>query len=246
MVYKNCKIDFSGYKEATLSRRVERRMAANRLNNLASYFDFCSKNPDELNKLSKDILISVTAFFRDRNSFEGLRKTLAGIIAEKQPGDEIRIWVPACATGEEAYSIGILLSDLLGAKMNDYRIQIFATDIDMDAMAVARKGIYTDSSLAEVSADTITRYFSKKAEHYEIARTIRDMVVFARHLFPTAAANSGAIHFSLRAEAIGIFVSREIRKHRASGKSVPACQQRGAHISTGRLEGPDDPHSPVL
>ena len=180
MVYKSCKIDFSGYKEATLSRRVERRMAANRLNNLAAYFDFCSKNPDELNKLSKDILISVTAFFRDRNSFEGLRKTLAGIIAEKQPGDEIRIWVPACATGEEAYSIGILLSDLLGGRMNDYRIQIFATDIDMDAMAVARKGIYTDSSLAEVSADTITRYFSKKADHYEIARTIRDMVVFAR------------------------------------------------------------------
>ena len=180
MVYKQSKIDFSGYKEATLSRRVERRMAANRLNNLAAYFDFCSKNPEELNKLSKDILISVTAFFRDRNSFEGLRKTLAGIISEKQPGDEIRIWVPACATGEEAYSIGILISDILGSRMSDYRIQIFATDIDMDAMAVARKGIYTESSLAEVSADTITRYFSKRADHYEIARPIRDMVVFAR------------------------------------------------------------------
>ena len=180
MVYKHSKIDFSGYKEATLSRRVERRMAANRLSNLAAYFDYCSKNPDELNKLSKDILISVTAFFRDRNSFEGLRKTLAEIIAGKEPGDEIRIWVPACATGEEAYSIGILLSDILGGKISDYRIQIFATDIDMDAMAVARKGIYSESSLAEVSADTTARYFSKKADLYEIARPIRDMVVFAR------------------------------------------------------------------
>lgn len=180
MVYKHSKIDFSGYKEATLSRRVERRMAANRLSNLAAYFDFCSKNPDELNKLSKDILISVTAFFRDRNSFEGLRKILVEIIASKESGDEIRIWVPACATGEEAYSIGILLSDILGGKMNDYRIQIFATDIDMDAMAVARKGIYSESSLAEVSADTISRYFTKKADLYEIARPIRDMVVFAR------------------------------------------------------------------
>jgi two-component system, chemotaxis family, CheB/CheR fusion protein len=180
MVYKQSKIDFSGYKEATLSRRVERRMAANRLNNLAAYYDYCSKNPDELVKLSKDILISVTAFFRDRNSFEGLRKTLGDIIAEKQFGDEIRIWVPACATGEEAYSIGILLSDLMGSKLNDYRIQIFATDIDMDAMAVARKGIYSESSLAEVSAETTARYFSKKSDMYEIARPIRDMVVFAR------------------------------------------------------------------
>ena len=180
MVYKQSKIDFSGYKEATLSRRVERRMAANRMSNLAAYFDYCSKNPDELNKLSKDILISVTAFFRDRNSFEGLRKILAEIIAGKETGDEIRIWVPACATGEEAYSIGILLSDLLGSRMNDFRIQIFATDIDMDAMAVARKGIYSESSLGEVSADTTARYFSRKAELYEIARPIRDMVVFAR------------------------------------------------------------------
>ncbi len=180
MVYKQAKIDFSGYKEATLSRRVERRMAANRLNNLAAYYDFCSKNPDELTKLSKDILISVTAFFRDRNSFDGLRKTLAEIIASKEVGDEIRIWVPACATGEEAYSIGILLSELLGGRINDYRIQIFATDIDMDAMAVARKGIYGESSLTEVSAETTQRYFSKKLEHYEIARPIRDMVVFAR------------------------------------------------------------------
>jgi len=180
MVYKQSKIDFSGYKEATLSRRVERRMAANRLNNLVAYFDYCKKNPEELNKLSKDILISVTAFFRDRNSFEGLRKTLADIVAEKQPGDEIRIWVPACATGEEAYSIGILLSDILGGRLNDYRIQIFATDIDMDAMAVARKGIYSETSLVEVSAETTARYFSKKADLYEIARPIRDMVVFAR------------------------------------------------------------------
>lgn len=180
MVYKHSKIDFSGYKEATLSRRVERRMAANRLNNLAAYFDFCSKNPDELKRLSKDILISVTAFFRDSSSFEGLRKTLEEIVAGKEPGDEIRIWVPACATGEEAYSIAILLAEILGGKVNDYRIQIFATDIDMDAMAVARKGIYTEASLAEVSADTTARHFSKKADLYEIARPIRDMVVFAR------------------------------------------------------------------
>lgn len=180
MVYKQSKIDFSGYKEATLSRRVERRMAANRLNNLAAYFDYCSKNPDELNKLSKDILISVTAFFRDRNSFDGLRKILGEIVAGKQAGEEIRIWVPGCATGEEAYSIGILLSELLGSKTNDYRIQIFATDIDMEAMAVGRRGIYTESSLSEVSAETTARYFTKKAELYEIARPIRDMVVFAR------------------------------------------------------------------
>lgn len=180
MVYKQSKIDFSGYKEATLSRRVERRMAANRLNNLAAYFDFCSKNPDELNKLSKDILISVTAFFRDRNSFDGLRKTLEEIVASKQSGDEIRIWVPGCATGEEAYSIGILLSEILGGKTSDYRIQIFATDIDLDAMVVGRRGIYAESSLAEVSAETTARYFTRKAEQYEIARPIRDMVVFAR------------------------------------------------------------------
>ncbi len=180
MVYRHSKIDFSGYKEATLLRRVERRMVANRMNNLAAYVEFCHKNPDELNKLSKDIMISVTAFFRDRISFDGLRKLMKDIIAGKQPGDEIRIWVPGCATGEEAYSIGILLSDLLGSKINDYRIQIFATDIDTDAMAVGRRGMFNESSLTEVSVETVSRYFTKKTSGYEIARPIRDMVVFAR------------------------------------------------------------------
>jgi two-component system CheB/CheR fusion protein len=174
------RIDFGGYKEGTLWRRIERRMAANHLNEFEDYLQFTDDNPDELDRLSKDILISVTAFFRDRESFEKLRKVLQLIVSAKQPGDEIRIWVPACATGEEAYSIAILLAETIGSALSQFKVQIFATDIDQDAMAIARKGAYLEGSLAEQEPEMLNRFFINLHGQYEINRTIRDMVVFAR------------------------------------------------------------------
>lgn len=179
-VKQKTRIDFGGYKEGTLWRRIERRMAANHLLQFADYLQFTDKNPDELDRLSKDILISVTAFFRDPEAFAQLKPVIHAIVKNKQLGDEIRIWVPACATGEEAYSIAIFLAEELASNLPLYKIQIFATDIDTNAMNLARKGYYLEGALAEIDPALVARYFIALHGSYEISRTIRDMVVFAR------------------------------------------------------------------
>ncbi len=141
-VRQRTRIDFTGYKEATLWRRIGRRLATNHVVNLDEYLSLIAEKPDELDKLAKDILISVTAFFRDRDAFAGLAAAVGRIVADKKPGEEIRVWVPGCATGEEAYSIAILFAEHLGAHLDQYRLQIFATDIDLDAMATARRALF--------------------------------------------------------------------------------------------------------
>lgn len=179
-VKKATRIDFGGYKEATLWRRIERRMAANHVFTIDEYFELTDQVPDELDRLARDILISVTAFFRDPEAFSVLSAGLSVILKDKQPGDEIRIWVPGCATGEEAYSIAMLLAEALGTRTNQYRIQIFATDIDNEAMAIARRGVYGEGALAEIPAVLRGRYFQTHQGRVEVARTLREMVVFAR------------------------------------------------------------------
>jgi two-component system CheB/CheR fusion protein len=179
-VKQQTRIDFSGYKEGTLWRRIERRMAARHVTSLADYMTLIEANPEELEHLGKDILISVTAFFRDPDSFNTLRAHLHSLLQAKQPGDEIRIWVPGCATGEEAYTIAILIAETLGPNTALYRIQIFATDIDLNALAIARKGSYAESALADLDAGLVARYFQKVGNRLEVARHLRDMVVVAR------------------------------------------------------------------
>lgn len=179
-VMRHARVDFSGYKESTVWRRILRRMVSNRVHTLEDYLILTEKNPEELNQLCKEILISVTSFFRDAKAFENLRGPLADVLAAKMPGDEVRVWVAGCATGEEAYSIAILLSELLGPRAADLRVQIFATDIDLNAMAVARRGIYPEAGLAEVDAELLNRYFLRREGAYEVSKFLRDMVVFAR------------------------------------------------------------------
>ena len=179
-VMRHARVDFSGYKESTVWRRILRRMVSNRVHTMEEYLLLTEKNPEELNQLCKEILISVTSFFRDPRAFETLREALAELLAQKLPGEEIRIWIAGCATGEEAYSVAILLSELLGANLSDYRVQIFATDIDLNAMAIARRGVYPESALAEIDSGLIARYFSSRDGHYEVNKFLRDLVVFAR------------------------------------------------------------------
>ncbi|MGE5471841.1 MAG: EAL domain-containing protein [Bacteroidota bacterium] len=179
-VKQHTRIDFGGYKEGTLWRRIERRMAARHAASLDDYLALVDTDPDELDRLSKDILISVTAFFRDPEAFAALKEALRGLVAPKQPGDEIRIWVAACATGEEAYSIAMLLAEILGPSIVHFRIQIFATDIDMGALAVARRGSYSEGALSDLDPSLISRHFIKSGSRYEVSRTLRDMVVIAR------------------------------------------------------------------
>ncbi|MBN8282155.1 chemotaxis protein CheB [Zoogloea sp.] len=179
-VQRYTRIDFSGYKENTVWRRILRRMATNRVESLQDYIDLTERNPEELGQLSKEILISVTSFFRDRDAFDALAAAMCERLAVKRPGDEIRVWVPGCATGEEAYAIAILISEYLGAALSEYTVQIFATDIDMSAMAIARRGVYSAASLGEVDAAIVQKYFITAGDAYEVVKPLRELVVFAR------------------------------------------------------------------
>ena len=179
-VKQHTRIDFAGYKEGTLWRRIERRMAARHVVQLDDYLELVQTDTGELDNLCKDILISVTAFFRDAEAFDALGKTLQAMLATKHLGDEIRIWVPGCATGEEAYSIAIQLAGLLGPNLSQYRIQIFATDIDMGALAVARRGVYPESAVTDMDPHLVAANFTRNGNRLEVSRTLRDMVVVAR------------------------------------------------------------------
>ena len=174
------KVDFSQYKEPTLWRRIERRMAANHVGTLPDYLALVDERPGELDKLCKDILISVTSFFRDTEAFAGLEKVVARILIGKSAGDDIRIWVAGCATGEEAYSLAILFAEQLGSAFDQYRIQIFATDIDLEAMARARRGIFPAPSLAHMDRNRVKAHFTGHGDRYEINKNLRDVVIFAR------------------------------------------------------------------
>lgn len=173
--------DFSGYKVGMLMRRIRRREMATGSADLAAYLQWAEQNPSELELLARDILISVTAFFRDREAFEVLRRIVQEICARKLRGSEIRVWVAGCASGEEAYSIAVLFADVLGEQLPHYRVQIFATDIDDAALNIARRGIYPAAAMAEIPADQLERHFCPVNNAYEVAKHLRDMIVFAHH-----------------------------------------------------------------
>lgn len=173
--------DFSGYKTGTLMRRIRRRQFATGGENLAAYLGWVEAHPEELELLARDILISVTAFFRDREAFAALRRAVVDLVGRKSAGGEIRVWVAGCATGEEAYSIAMLFADALGEKASQYRVQIFATDVDEEALNVARRGVYPAASMSEVSIEQLDRYFKPAGSAYEAGKILRDMIVFARH-----------------------------------------------------------------
>ena len=135
--------DFRHYKRATVLRRIERRMQVNRLADLPAYRRYLQDHAEEAVPLLQDMLISVTNFFRDREAFETLeREILPRMIEQKEPGDQVRVWVPGCATGEEAYSLSVLLREQVDVQSKLLDIQIFATDIDERAIATARRGLY--------------------------------------------------------------------------------------------------------
>lgn len=180
-LHEKLQLDFSGYKIGTLMRRIRRRQIATSKLDLASYLSFIEANNQELDVLARDILISVTAFFRDRDSFDALETVIQTLCNTKPPGSEIRVWVAGCASGEEAYSVAILLAEALGEKLPQYRLQVFATDIDDNALNVARRGVYPAASMAEVPEELLNRYFLPINNTYEVSKLLRDMIVFARH-----------------------------------------------------------------
>ena len=174
------KHDFRGYKKGTLQRRVERRMGLRQIESMAEYLDFLRSQAAEADALFKDLLIGVTSFFRDPAEFEDLSATvLSALVKERDPNVPIRIWVAGCSTGEEAYSIAIALSEQLADAHSTCRPQIFATDVDEDALEVARTGTYPASIALDVSPQRLARFFTRQDHHYTIAKPIRESVVFA-------------------------------------------------------------------
>jgi two-component system, chemotaxis family, CheB/CheR fusion protein len=174
--------DFSSYKPATIKRRVERRMHLQGLASLSAYASTIRENPDEGVSLMKELLISVTNFFRDTQAYQALaERVIPRIFHNKTAQDHVRIWVAACASGEEAYSIAIQLAEHAAASNNPPVIQIFATDLDAEAVARARDGLYTDAEVADVSEDRLLRFFTREQHGYRIRRDLRETVLFAHH-----------------------------------------------------------------
>ncbi|MFO0749073.1 MAG: EAL domain-containing protein [Myxococcota bacterium] len=182
LVYRETHIDFGQYKETTLLRQIERRMRALGLDTLPAYLEHAQANAPEVVQLQQSFLISVTSFFRDPHVFDGLRAALGELVgAADSRASSLRIWAPGSATGEEAYSIAILLAELLGPRRLDLDIKIFATDIDPSASDMARAGVYPAAALQGLGATLRERYFVPDGESFRVDKSIRDLCIFSRH-----------------------------------------------------------------
>ncbi|TWI95526.1 two-component system CheB/CheR fusion protein [Mucilaginibacter frigoritolerans] len=175
-------LDFSEYKQTTILRRTLRRAAQNNFSSLGKYLLFLKETPSEIEALAKDFLISVTAFFRDAPAFDFIETNVfPKILKRLAPGEELKIWVAGCATGEEVYSIAIIIAELLTGDYKDTVVKIFATDIDTAALAHAGKGLYPAGITKNISAHRLESFFLKEGESYRVKPLIRKMVIFAHH-----------------------------------------------------------------
>ncbi|MFN0048526.1 MAG: CheR family methyltransferase, partial [Cytophagales bacterium] len=175
-------LDFSDYKLPTIYRRAFRRAKSLNFPNLKTYLTYLKQTPKELEALSQEFLISVTSFFRDKEAFGFLQANVIPEILKKiLPGEDLKVWVAGCASGEEAYSMAIILKEQLVGEYKDVIVKIFATDIDISALAHAGKGIFKKNIEKDVSKERLENYFLSEGENYIIKPEIRKMVIFAQH-----------------------------------------------------------------
>ena len=175
-------IDFSRYKISMTTRRVERRMAVHLIRNMKDYLALVQQSPAEVDALFNDLLIGVTSFFRNPEAFEVLKeKVIPQILIGRKEPETVRVWVPGCSTGEEAYSLAILFREFLDQQKQKLRVQIFGTDIDSKAIARARSGVYPENIALDLSAERLDRFFLHEENIYLVRKNIRDMVIFAEH-----------------------------------------------------------------
>jgi len=174
--------DFSNYKTGTVARRVERRMGIHSVPSLADYARYMREHSLEAVALMKELLVSVTNFFRDPEAFALLeQRVIPSVFENKKASDQVRVWVAGCATGEEAYSVAILLAERATGVLDQPSVQVFATDLDERAIAHAREGFYTDAEVVDVSEERLSRFFQRETSGYRVRRELREMILFAHH-----------------------------------------------------------------
>ncbi|BAI61516.1 putative MCP methyltransferase [Methanocella paludicola SANAE] len=170
--------DFTAYKPSTVFRRIERRMTVHKIKDLKGYIEYLNGHADEVDSLFKELLIGVTNFFRDPEAFNALEKeAIPQMLKKVAPNSLIRVWVPGCSTGEEAYSIAMVLLESLDGRPN--KVQIFATDIYSEAIEHARKGVYPDNIAADVSEERLREFFTKEDSYFKVKKRVREMIIFA-------------------------------------------------------------------
>ncbi len=180
-VLKQTKIDFSNYKLTTVLRRLQRRLLATESDSLETYLSYVNNNPGEVHLLAREVLVSITEFFRDQDAFYSVGLWIRELIERKKNSKELRVWVVGCATGEEAYSLAILFAECYGEQvLCKNHLQVFATDIDNNALNIARRGTFKLSALQNMPAEYLSRYFILNGEDYEPIKELRDCVIFAR------------------------------------------------------------------
>lgn len=174
--------DFSLYKESTINRRIARRMNVYQMDNVSDYLKYIQQNPKEINTLFKELLINVTSFFRDPKAFESFKnKLISEVLDKKLDGDGVRVWIPGCSTGEEVYSIAMSIQEYLDESGKHLEIQLFGTDIDDNAIDIARSATYPSTIVSEIDPERLNKFFSKKGENYKVKKNIREMAIFAPH-----------------------------------------------------------------
>jgi two-component system CheB/CheR fusion protein len=178
---EECKLDFTFYKPSTILRRIERRMTLNRVETLKEYADFLRMHSQEVTRLFRDMLIGVTSFFRDVESFAELGTKWLPDLIRNAANREVRLWVPGCSSGEEVYSLAILCQETLEQVGKEIPLKIFATDVDRDAILRASAGTYPVSAGNDLPVGYLSKYFHIRQQDIQIARSIREMVVFAQH-----------------------------------------------------------------
>lgn len=175
-------IDFSTYKSPTILRRIQRRMVVTNSRNLDEYIEYLRIDPEEYEVLAASFLIKVTEFFRDADVFEHLLDGgMQPVLERAIETGELRVWSAGCATGEEAYSLAIVINELLGDAIDRVNVRIFGTDVDAESIAFARRGVYPPASLENVPEELIERYFTRQGDFFEVRKSIRSLVVFGQH-----------------------------------------------------------------
>jgi two-component system CheB/CheR fusion protein len=174
--------DFSHYKRNTIRRRIARRLAVHQIEDLDHYIKLLQENTEEVSILAREMLITVTNFFRDREAWESLAEEVIRPLVEEKPSEiPLRIWVPGCATGEEAYTVAILFHEQMARDEKHHLLQIFASDLDDESIDIGRRGIYPKSIAADVSAVRLKRFFTEEGNSYKVRNNIRETIVFAKH-----------------------------------------------------------------